>query len=398
MPSSLFWIDYDGEARDRTQRILQLFEERDTRDELGIGAIRDSFSDLLFPGTSTIHTRLRYFLIIPWVYQEIEKGSTPTHRIADEVRTLELDVTEHLMDAGETAGVFGRTVGRGLKTLPSSIYWAGLREWGIRDFDGSRMGYHASIDGIRNRRKKLDRRTEEDWADIPMVRTWHPGLPKAPDGFPKLDTLELSRDEASFIQERVADRCPGTLLSILFLDPIEMTSDFPWQDPRTEGLPRAVADLLDAGRRFSKAMHGASLLYNLLLARAADRDERVTDYEDRLASWGDELDLGELGEWDLDSVWSLIEHAPHTITPTARSFVAAWLDLLRTRRPSEIAVAEDAARLIRMRERRMKGKRARLENPRMLEQWGGASNPDPLEYRWSQMKVYGNDLWRAVSE
>ena len=40
------------------------------------GVIRDVFSDLLFPGISTIQTRARYFLIVPWIYQRHEKRRT----------------------------------------------------------------------------------------------------------------------------------------------------------------------------------------------------------------------------------------------------------------------------------------------------------------------------------
>ena len=69
MPSTLTWLDHDPTARERSLRILALFRVRDSRDELGLGAIRDSFSDKLFPGTSTIQTRLRYMLFVPWVYQ-----------------------------------------------------------------------------------------------------------------------------------------------------------------------------------------------------------------------------------------------------------------------------------------------------------------------------------------
>ena len=60
MPSSLAWIDHDSKARERTLRILSLFQEKGSRDELGLGSVRDSFADQFFPGTSTIQTRLRY--------------------------------------------------------------------------------------------------------------------------------------------------------------------------------------------------------------------------------------------------------------------------------------------------------------------------------------------------
>jgi hypothetical protein len=62
--SAIAWVDFDEAERERAQRLMQLFTEQDTRDELGLGAIRDSISDHLFPGTSTIQTRLRYMLFI----------------------------------------------------------------------------------------------------------------------------------------------------------------------------------------------------------------------------------------------------------------------------------------------------------------------------------------------
>lgn len=70
--STLAWIDFDEAERQRAQRIMALFQERDSRDELGLGAIRDSISDHLFPGTSTIQTRLRYMLFVPWIFRSLK--------------------------------------------------------------------------------------------------------------------------------------------------------------------------------------------------------------------------------------------------------------------------------------------------------------------------------------
>ncbi|WP_374059104.1 DUF6361 family protein [Salinibacterium sp. NG253] len=47
------------------REIVNLFSDRDSRDELGIGQIRDVLSHTLFPGTSTLLTRARYMLLIP---------------------------------------------------------------------------------------------------------------------------------------------------------------------------------------------------------------------------------------------------------------------------------------------------------------------------------------------
>jgi hypothetical protein len=61
VPATLTWLDHDSSDRDRMNRILALFRERDTRDELGVGVIRDLSADEFFPGTSTIQTRLNNY-------------------------------------------------------------------------------------------------------------------------------------------------------------------------------------------------------------------------------------------------------------------------------------------------------------------------------------------------
>jgi len=55
--SQFVWLDYSERER---RKML------DTVDELGIGSVHDTFADLFFPGTSTIMTRARYFLLVLW--------------------------------------------------------------------------------------------------------------------------------------------------------------------------------------------------------------------------------------------------------------------------------------------------------------------------------------------
>jgi len=76
LSSTFSWVDFAEDDRRKMSEVIALFREQDTRDELGLGGIRDTFADLLFPATSTIQTRARYFLFIPWVYQELERRRT----------------------------------------------------------------------------------------------------------------------------------------------------------------------------------------------------------------------------------------------------------------------------------------------------------------------------------
>ena len=72
--SAFVWLDYSERERRKMLDVVDLFREHDTRDELGIGSVRDAFADLFFPGTSTIMTRARYFLLVAWTYQRLEKS------------------------------------------------------------------------------------------------------------------------------------------------------------------------------------------------------------------------------------------------------------------------------------------------------------------------------------
>ena len=122
MPSQLAWIDHDATARERTLRVLSLFQEKESRDELGLGSVRDSFADQLFPGTSTIQTRLRYMLFVPWIYHSLEEKRLPAESFAIQADLLERDLVQPLMDSDDLAGVFGKTAGKSLKRLHQSSH------------------------------------------------------------------------------------------------------------------------------------------------------------------------------------------------------------------------------------------------------------------------------------
>ena len=163
---------------------MAFFDQPESRDELGLGTIRDSIADILFPGTSTIQTRLQYMLFVPWIFKGIENGATDGNadKLVSDARVLELHLTEALEAGGESTGIIGRVARAKLQRLPSSIYWVGLEQWGIRRFHGSIESYFRSIPGQRrsmSSRRKLDEfeRVDRD------VHNWHPGLPAPPRSF-----------------------------------------------------------------------------------------------------------------------------------------------------------------------------------------------------------------------
>ena len=128
MTSTFGWLDADNEQRRRMLEVVDLFKEEGTLDELGIGSIRDALADSLFPGTSYLHTRLRYVLFIPWLLQRAAQKATTPEMIA-EFRNLEFRLITSLLAGGELQGVIGNRARNNLKRLPSGMYWAALGSW-----------------------------------------------------------------------------------------------------------------------------------------------------------------------------------------------------------------------------------------------------------------------------
>ena len=73
MTSSFGWLDHSEQQRRQMLEIVDLFREKGTLDELGVGQVRDAFADIFFPGTSTLQTRARYLLFVPWIFARLER-------------------------------------------------------------------------------------------------------------------------------------------------------------------------------------------------------------------------------------------------------------------------------------------------------------------------------------
>ena len=404
MPSALAWIDHDSKARERTLRILSLFQEKESRDELGLGSVRDSFADQLFPGTSTIQTRLRYMLFVPWIYHSLEEKRLPADRFAIQADNLERDLVQPLMASDDQAGVFGKTAGKRLKRLPSSVYWAGLDAWGIRLTPFSQDEYHRRIDDIYRRRNGLkalekEARSRGDDIDVEQRKaalSWHPRLPVPPENFPSKVDFALSRDEAEFIRDRIQVACPNSLLSFLALHCEPADTHAPWEHPDYGSFSKQHKELLTHARLFSDVMHGAALSYNVQLAKLRNHEDLVAEHQASFDEWTAKLPLVEIRAWSVRRLWELTMDHGHTITPHTRSFVQQWIDHARESHQDLLSNAV-ALNLIKRREMKLKGTRSRFRNQRALEQWGGHSGVGRLVYRWPNVKVLLNDLYQGMN-
>lgn len=390
MSAFIGWIDHDERERERMKRILALLNERETRDELGLGAIRDSIGDHLFPGTSTIQTRLRYMLFVPWIYQRLEKAGVDSGDIVNRARRDEIRLTDALLAGGERDGVFGKRARGGLQRLPSSVYWAGLGQWGIRRFKASQDAYHQALDSIYAARRANRQREDESW-ELDRSVTWDPRIPPAPEGFLEQATCKLTRDEADYLVDRVAVSHPRSLLTFLMREQAYADVDFVWEHPLYADFPQSSQQLLFHARLFSKVMFGAAILYNLMLSELVKNQEREEEYRVALTNWASRLERDRVAQWNLDELWACAAHPAHKVTGLTRQFVREWVRLAATE-PTQLATNYRARTLIEDRERRLKRSQSRFDNLSARARWGGASGYAPMSFRWPNVRTFLRDL------
>lgn len=388
MTSFFAWLDHSEHERRKMLDIIDLFREQDTRDELGIGTIRDAIADLLVPGTSTIQTRARYFLFVPWIYRGVEGRRLSGSEAAQRARKDELALIQPLVDSGETEGVIGIEARDKLKRLPSAVYWQGLGSWGIRLFPGAQDQYHRALERIYGARGAAQR--DDDGEPIEGGRaTWDPRLPDSPKGFPQGATFRLTADEAEYLRDRITSRWQGTLLAWLINDEhIWKSVLFPWDHGRITAFPGHVQEQLWHARFFSETLHGAALLYNLMLAEKADKRDLVDGYREKIEVWSGNMvaRAKDISTWGESRFWHIVRSRGAQVGPSTQSFVTQWLAFVKgTRAPKTLADDQSSARdLIQKRERQLKGDQARLHNQRALEGWGGAAGAAQLTFRWGK--------------
>lgn len=389
--SSLAWIDFDEAERQRAQRIMALFQERETRDELGLGGIRDSIADHLFPGTSTIQTRLRYMLFIPWLFQMLEGSAAGSDQLATEARVLENRLANALKAGGESNGIIGRDAGADLQRLPSSVYWAGLGTWGIRLFPGSTDNLFSSMRHLQRNRPRV-RESEDAASEAQALQIWTPVLPPRPKDILEAARFRLTPDEAQFIIDRLVAQQPHSLLAFLArTGGGKADCRYLWEHPHLADFPGDIRTLVGHGEMFSSVMHGASLLYNLLLSELREKPDWIEEYQSRLQEWRAGLDMAAIRAWSLDTFWQVIDHPAHRIRPAAKRFVTEWLALVQSGDVGEGRLTP-AAHMVQDRERRLKTSQSRFANRAVRDRWTGASGAERLSFRWAQGKSHLRDL------
>lgn len=395
MPAALAWLDYSLADQRRAREIVAMFTQRESRDELGLGRIRDALSETLFPGTTTLLTRARYFLFVPWLFREGARRGHSGPRLVSWVDYSERRLILALHEGGDRKGLIGRDALTAIQNLPSTIYWNGLRRFRILRHEGTAT----QVAGSRQFGRAEDDATE--LIERPDA-VWDPSIPPAPEGFFDFARCDfaLTPDESSWLAERIAESADDTMLYFLVTRGIRPSPSarYVWDEPEAHEATGRARVALDEAQRFAIAMHGAALLYNVLLAERAEElgllefESHRDEFALLLDDWTREVNPSDIGGWNLDQLWTMVANQGSPVKVPTRAFVTQWVDLIRKGIGTGLADDRDARALVRNREFHQKRSQARLHNDRLMRQWGGASGSGRLDFRWAAVAGILEDI------
>lgn len=400
--SQLGWIDFSRTHRDKVMLVMDLFKEQGVVDELGIGTIRDSLSDLLFPGTSTIQTRAKYFLLIPWIIQDIESRGK-IDRFQTELEESETHFIKTLRSNSQAGGIIGATLrNANPKRKPSSIYWNGLRTYGILNFKGSITDY---INYSKYHNKKLKNQKKQvvesegnvigddkDANHLYQQHLWSQ-LPHPQINWKTNLTIDLTKDEASFLKERIVRSNPTSLWAFTLKNELENASSFSSIDDflSLNELNEELRELVKLSIDFNSIMKGALIRYNLLIQKSREKG-RLKELNSAWSDYLSEMNNLDWNTWDIDLLWKYCQFTPIQ----TKKFIENWIQLVKNGYNET-----KGDQLLKDRELKLKGiKRARLYDKAIAQKQQTFTGISILEdgsvsyltYRWGTVRTFLNDI------
>jgi hypothetical protein len=190
-------------------------DSQGVRDEIGFLAIHQAYSDRFFPGTSVLHTRLRYVLFVPWLYERVsEKLMREGGRPERILQAEELTLAGRLKQNRERGVIGGDIFPKPTAQPPSMVYWSALAAWGILkpNADGSAPS-RADLNRVLQSAHRRQRLLDDDKIPIDEVTHFFVRVPDPPTALGSANRpidFVLTQQERSFLRQKlIGVRRPG---------------------------------------------------------------------------------------------------------------------------------------------------------------------------------------------
>lgn len=394
---SFGWTYLSREALKKAQAQLAN-QVKGVRDEIGFLELHQRYADRFFPGTSVLHTRLRYALFVPWMYEALAKRRI-TGPVQRAVEREEMRLVGRLAGAG--VGVIGATKPNELAQQPPSVvYWGALTTWGIvRDRSDGR---NLSRREVHARLATSSRRTDDEGTPLGYSEPTFIALPPMREKWDEATGLsfQLSSAEGAFIQQRwentpcSADPARESLLARLTRADISGTTRC-WDAPILALAGPEKQALVHAGRAAALSAIGRGVYAALVETLCTQHDGRpAQDWHRKalakvLAEYRAEAQC-----FDIDDVEGDIP----SLSLTLRTVLTTTLRWVKEGRsdPAPLFDCYADAEIVRKRSRARLA--LTLDGRNKRAEWiiDDHPAPAPIHYRWSNVRDLVVDLRAAI--
>ena len=312
------WIDFTSEDGEVMRNVINTLEDKDVdlRDALGVGVIRDRFANYFFPGTTTMQSSAKYFFLVPYACQKVEKQKcNQLHECKNELKRIEKEQCNKLLENRNNKNDYNRTIigsrsikhnAKWINNAPSNIYWGGLKAFGILKEDISLNEYFTLLINKSNSEKNIKNLTnkkeeqiyDDDNADLKDKTSLWDILPENMMGYESTEnkqnrqlSLYLTYDEAKFLKNKIIENKPDSLLAWMLKNQADLEmlksaveiKDLSFDDLKEKIIdskgktvydffPEKLQKLYMLAKNFSDFFYILEIRYNLMYSKFKNQD------------------------------------------------------------------------------------------------------------------------------
>lgn len=383
----------------RDARNFMSADLKGVRDEIGFLLVHQRYADRFFPGTSVLHTRLRYVLFVPWLYRDEQLKPARGQRTQDSIKRREYLLTGRLKN--EPFGVIGiRNYPAPVEQRPSQVYWGALQRWGIvREQEGT--GRLSRIQVERMVPGKSTTLLKDDEGGALGASEWPFMCPEPPDDWKREGegslSFALTKSERTFLAKRLRSLTspdnPGVPSIFSLLVGHDVSSSRSAWGPQIRELARDERPALErSGQAAALAAIGRGVYAAQVETMRAETDRSQTSDTQR-------TELPRLlDRWTPQAsrlAWPrFCDDMGPNFSPVVAQALRETLAWMRSGRSDPMELVD----FYRAAEVQRKGRRARLAlNQFGVDQrteWDNDAHPRgaPLHYRWDRIQLLLSDL------
>ena len=329
----LGWIDFSKSEREKILIILDTFKEQGVLDELGIAPIRDGFSDLFFPGTSTIQTRAKYFFIVPYALKDLELNSEKNYsKLKKQLDDTEEKCARTLLDKDvHERGIIGRrsiASNKWLKRTPASIYWAGLRRYQIFKAKMSIDQYIKLISFQKQNRSNIlklgnrnDENDEQDDKDAGIGQKVHLlNIPSYNPNWINEFEMNLTPEEGQFLKNQIISSCGNSMMAHILkenMHEVSKINSFGDLENILEKFPEKIQNDYYTAKSFSEFIYVLRVIYNRIVSE--DENESAKKEFTQL------MPISQFANVNIEEIFSLLK----IYNPNLKTFLIKSRELMK---------------------------------------------------------------------